>query len=47
MLDKYGKLDDVFVGIKNVKELLFYMLLFGMYNKLGGKVRLIFKLEVD
>lgn len=23
------------------------MLLFGMYNKLGGKVRLIFKLEVD
>lgn len=47
VLDKYGKPDDVMPGIKNSKESLPAVPLFGMYNKTGGKVRLTFKLEAD
>ncbi|BFZ03575.1 hypothetical protein BsWGS_06613 [Bradybaena similaris] len=47
VLDKYGKPDDVPVGIKNLSEALPQVPLSGMYNKAGGKVRLTFKLEAD
>ncbi|XP_061196217.1 ubiquitin domain-containing protein UBFD1-like [Saccostrea echinata] len=47
VLDKYGKPDDVPVGIRNLKEPLPHTPISGMYNKSGGKVRLTFKLEVD
>lgn len=46
VLDK-GVPDDVMVGIKNVKDPLPPHPLSGMLNKMGGKVRLTFKLELD
>uniref|UniRef100_A0A2C9K227 Ubiquitin-like domain-containing protein n=1 Tax=Biomphalaria glabrata TaxID=6526 RepID=A0A2C9K227_BIOGL len=47
VLDKYGKPDDVPVGIRNHSERLPPVPLSGMYNKAGGKVRLTFKMEAD
>ncbi|CAL1545853.1 unnamed protein product [Lymnaea stagnalis] len=47
VLDKYGKPDDVPVGLKNHSERLPSVPLSGMYNKAGGKVRLTFKMEAD
>lgn len=47
VLDKYGKPEDVPVGIKNLSEALPQVPLSGMYNKSGGKVRLTFKLDSD
>ncbi|XP_012940298.1 ubiquitin domain-containing protein UBFD1 isoform X2 [Aplysia californica] len=47
VLDKYGKPDDVPVGIKKCTEPLPQVPLSGMYNKAGGKVRLTFKMESD
>ena len=47
MLEKYGKPEDAMPGIKNRQEPLPSVPLSGMYNKLGGKVRLTFKLESD
>jgi hypothetical protein len=47
VLDKYGKPDDAMPGVKNRKDALPPVPLSGMYNKLGSKVRLTFKLEND
>uniref|UniRef100_A0A0B6ZHB9 Ubiquitin-like domain-containing protein n=2 Tax=Arion vulgaris TaxID=1028688 RepID=A0A0B6ZHB9_9EUPU len=47
VLDKYGKPDDVPVGIKSHNDSLPQVPLSGMYNKAGGKVRLTFKMEAD
>ncbi|GFN80997.1 ubiquitin domain-containing protein ubfd1-like [Plakobranchus ocellatus] len=47
ILDKYGKPEDVPVGIKGLSEALPQVPLSGMYNKSGGKVRLTFKLDSD
>ncbi|KAK3782143.1 hypothetical protein RRG08_032899 [Elysia crispata] len=47
VLDKYGKPEDVPVGIKGLSEALPQVPLSGMYNKSGGKVRLTFKLDSD
>ena len=47
VLDKYGKPDDVPVGVKGLSEALPQVPLSGMYNKSGGKVRLTFKLDSD
>lgn len=47
MLDKYGKPDDILAAVKNSREPLPHCPLTGMYNKMGGKVRLTFKLELD
>jgi len=46
VLDK-GLPEDAMPGIKNVKEPLPPVPIFGMLNKSGDKVRLTFKLEVD
>ena len=42
-----GKPDDAMVAIKGLKQPLPPTPLTGMTNKLGGKVRLTFKLEAD
>jgi len=42
-----GKPDDAWVGIKNCKDSLPEAPISGMMNKMGGKVRLTFKLESD
>jgi hypothetical protein len=47
VLDKYGKPDDAMPGVKSRKDALPPVPLSGMYNKLGSKVRLTFKLESD
>lgn len=47
VLDKYGKPDDAMAGRQNRKEPLPNTPLTGMYNKMGHKVRLTFKLEMD
>jgi len=47
VLEKYGKPDDTMVGIKNKRDTLPPVPLSGMYNKVGSKVRLTFKLESD
>jgi len=47
ILDKYGKPDDVMPGVRSQREALPQVPLCGMYNKVGGKVRLTFKLESD
>jgi hypothetical protein len=45
VLDKYGKPDDIMPGIRAQREPLPPHPISGMYNKMGGKVRLTFKLE--
>jgi len=47
VLDKYGKPDDVPVGLLGRREQLPPQPLSGMYNKSGSKVRLTFKMELN
>lgn len=47
VLDKYGKPDDVPVGLVGRREQLPPQPLSGMYNKSGSKVRLTFKTELN
>jgi len=47
VLEKYGKPDDTMIGVKKQRDALPPVPLSGMYNKVGSKVRLTFKLETD
>jgi len=47
VLDKYGKPDDVPVGLVGRREQLPPQPLSGMYNKTGSKVRLTFKMQLN